>query len=99
MVAQIRESLTADQLKKFLQVTEPLDAIHFISRASPASLFFQFGKRDVIISESAASAFVRAASRPKTVEWYQAQHHDIFLNKAALHDRVEWLRKELGLGI
>lgn len=97
MIAQIRESLTEDRLTKFLQGTEPLDAIHFIGRASPASLFFQFGKRDVIISESAALAFVRAASRPKTVKWYEAQHHDIFINKAALDDRVGWLRKEIGL--
>lgn len=97
MVAQVRESLTEGQLNEFLQVTEPLDAVNFISRASPASLFFQFGKRDVIISESAAWQYVQAASEPKTVEWYEAEHHDIFINKAALHDRVEWLRKEIKL--
>jgi cephalosporin-C deacetylase-like acetyl esterase len=96
-IVRIRESLTEEQLKKFLQVTKPLDAIHFVSRASPASLFFQFGKQDEIISESAALVFIQAASEPKAVKWYEAQHHDIFNNKVALHDRVEWLRMEIKL--
>jgi cephalosporin-C deacetylase-like acetyl esterase len=97
MVIQIRESLTAEQLERFLQVTAPLDAIHFIGRAS-ASLFFQFGYRDVIVSESAALRYIEAANAPKLVKWYEAQHHDIFVNKAARDDRVEWLQKELLLG-
>ena len=97
MIVQIRESLTSEQLDKFLQVTAPLDAIHYISRASPASLFFQFGSEDEVISESAALQYVQAASEPKLVKWYAAQHHDIFINKIALRDRVEWLREEIKL--
>ncbi len=98
MVARIRESLTSEQLERFLQVTAPLDAIHFIGRAS-ASLFFQFGYQDVIVSEPVATQYSRAASAPKLIKWYEAQHHDIFVNQAALHDRAEWLRKELRLGM
>jgi cephalosporin-C deacetylase-like acetyl esterase len=97
-VVQIRESLTEKQLKEFLLTTEPLDAIHFISRASPASLFFQFGRQDAIIPESAALQFVQAASEPKAVKWYDAQHHEIFTNKIAFRKRVEWLRREIKLG-
>lgn len=97
MVVQIRESLTSEQLERFLQVTAPLDAIHFIGRAS-STLFFQFGYQDVIISQPVALQYSEAASAPKIVKWYEAQHHDILINKAALYDRVEWLRKELRLG-
>ena len=98
MVVQIRESLTSEQLERFLQVIAPLDAIHFIGRAS-ASTFFQFGYHDVIVSESAAMQYGKAASASKIVKWYDAQHHDIFINKFALNDRIEWLRKELNLDI
>lgn len=97
VVVQIRESLTAEQLERFLQATAPLDAIHFIGRAS-ASLFFQFGYQDVIVPEHVALQYSRAASEPKLIKWYEAHHHDILVNKAAYHDRVEWLREELRLG-
>ena len=97
VVAQIRESLTTDQMEKYLWATAPLDAIHYVSRASPASLFFQFGRQDELILEPAALAYSRAASEPKMVKWYDAQHHDIFIDKAALNNRVEWLRKEMKL--
>jgi fermentation-respiration switch protein FrsA (DUF1100 family) len=94
---QIREALTANQLEDYLQATAPLDAIHYIGRASPASLFFQFGRQDESISESVALQYVEAASEPKVVKWYDAQHHDLFINRVALNDRVEWLREELNL--
>ena len=98
IIVQIRESLTANQLEIYLQATAPLDAVHYVSRASPASLFFQFARQDESISESVALQYVEAASEPKVVKWYDAQHHDLFINKAALNDRVEWLRKEIKLG-
>ncbi len=94
-IVQIRKSLTAEQLEHYLRVTAPLDPINFISRASPASLFFQFARQDEAISESAALQFSQAASEPKLVKWYDAQHHDIFINATALHDRTEWLREHL----
>lgn len=96
-VVQLRASLTSAQLENFLQATAPLDAIHFIGRGA-SSLFFQFGCQDVIVSELAALRYSEAASAPKMLKWYEAQHHDIFINEAALRDRVEWLRKELSLG-
>lgn len=95
MIAQIRESLTEKQLERFLHITAPLDAVHFINRASPSSLLFQFGKQDEVISESAALQYIQAASEPKSVKWYEAQHHNILLNETAFNDRHEWLRKEL----
>jgi hypothetical protein len=61
-------------------------------------LLFQFARQDESISESVALQYVEAASEPKVVKWYDAQHHDLFINKAALNDRVEWLRKEIKLG-
>jgi cephalosporin-C deacetylase-like acetyl esterase len=98
VVAQIRESLTAEQMENYLRITAPLDAIHYISRATPASLFFQFGRQDELILEPGALEYSRAASEPKKVEWYDAGHHDIFINKAARDNRIEWLQKEIELG-
>ena len=96
-VAEIRESFTPQQWEAYLQATSAFDAIHYIGHASPASLFFQFARRDGIISEDAALEFSMAASKPKRVAWYDAQHHDIHVNKQARQHRLEWLREQLRL--
>ena len=96
-VAEVRESLTPQQWEAYLQATSAFDAIHYIGRATPASLFFQFARRDGIISEEDALEFSRAASEPKRAEWYDAQHHDIHVNQQALQHRLEWLREHLRL--
>ncbi|HKF15360.1 MAG TPA: hypothetical protein VKB13_09050 [Gaiellaceae bacterium] len=66
----------------------------FIGQAAPARLFFQFGKRDEIISPDDAREYAVRASEPKRVGWYDAEHD---LNDArAREDRAEWLREQLG---
>jgi dienelactone hydrolase len=70
-----------------------VDPINFIALASPASLLFQFAKRDIYISEAAAAEFFDQASAPKDVRWYDAEH-DLHI-EAAARDRNEWLRRQL----
>jgi dienelactone hydrolase len=70
-----------------------VDPINFIGLASPASLLFQFAKRDIYISEAAAAEFFDQASAPKDVRWYDAEH-DLHI-EAAARDRKEWLQGQL----
>lgn len=70
-----------------------VDPINFIGLAAPASLLFQFAKRDIYITEAAAAEFFDQASAPKDVRWYDAEH-DLHV-EAAARDRNEWLRRRL----
>ncbi len=96
--AQVRRSLVGDQLQRYVEMTAPLDAIHYVGSASPSSLFFQFARHDETMSEEDALTYSQAGSEPKVVKWYEAAHEDIFINVEALRDRVGWLREEIKLG-
>lgn len=72
-----------------------LDPIQHISRAKPARLLFQFANNDKYISKSVANEFFGAASEPKQVKWYNAEH-DLNI-EAARVDRRQWLTRQLGL--
>jgi hypothetical protein len=71
------------------------DPVHFVPYAAPAALLFQFANNDKYISTETALAFSAAASPPKTVRWYDAQH-DMRVPQAQ-KDRHDWLARQLGL--
>lgn len=77
------------------QAMNSVDPIRFVSRAAPATLFFQFANTDKYISKPTATAFYEAASQPKQVKWYDAIH-DLNVEGARV-DRRAWLSRELGL--
>jgi dienelactone hydrolase len=69
-----------------------LDAVHYVSRAAPASLLFQNGRRDPISPSGDVTALVSAASEPKEQLLYDAGHE---LNEQARSDLGDWLAKLL----
>jgi dienelactone hydrolase len=71
-----------------------LHAVHYIGRAAPAAVLFQFAEHDEYITREAALEYYEACSEPKRLEWYDAEHA---LNEQAGLDRVEWLGTQLGL--
>lgn len=97
VVQDVRRSLTKEQLDRYIEVTSALDAIHHINRAAPSSLFFQFARRDDVVSAEAALRYSEAASEPKLTGWYDAGHQDIFINSEARRDRAAWLGHQIGL--
>ena len=92
---QARKLLTKEQLDKYVSVTAPLDAIHYINHAAPAALLFQFSRYDVEIPEHAGQQYYQAASQPKLVKWYDVGHEVDSLE--ALRDRADWLRQQIGI--
>jgi dienelactone hydrolase len=66
----------------------PYDADNYISRARPASLFFQSGLEDSIIPRGDLLHFQRLGSQPKFTRWYRAGH---LLDPLARIDRERWL--------
>jgi dienelactone hydrolase len=97
VAVQVRNSLTKEQLERYILLTTPLDAVRYVGRAAPAALFFQFARHDETITESAALQYVQAGSKPKMVRWYETGHEDIFKNAEAIRDRAAWLRARLRL--
>jgi dienelactone hydrolase len=92
---QLRKAFTKEQIDKYIEVTAPFDAIHYINQAKPSALFFQFSRYDVEIPQAAGARYAQAASQPKLVKWYDVGHE--LDNVEALLDRAGWLRQEIGI--
>jgi len=79
----------------YRQTMKEIDPVNYVARAAPASLFFQFAKTDKFIPRETALAYYNAASNPKLIKWYDANHE---LNvAAATNDRRAWLARQLRL--
>lgn len=92
----IRNKLSREQFNKFISELEPLDAVHYIKKAAPASLLFQFSRNDEFISKDQANKFYTVASSPKEVAWYETDH--LFTEcDTAYKERMQWIMGQLGL--
>lgn len=86
--------LSEEHWQRWLSIMEPVEPIRFVGRAAPANLLFQNGRTDEAVPAADGKAYQEAASKPKTILWYDAGHR---LNDQATQDRHEWLAKEIGL--
>ena len=83
------------KLEDCLKTLEPIESIHYVGKAAPAAILFQFARVDRFISAKAAKQYYEAGSEPKVVKWYEGGHE--FSDPAALSDRMEWLQQRLKL--
>lgn len=90
--------LTKAEEKQYIQDMSRLDPTNYIAHAAPAALLFQFAHADVYVPERTALMFFDAASEPKQIVWYEAQHDLNDPEAQSRSDRVTWLRKQLELG-
>lgn len=87
--------LKGPELERYSAIMDPVDPIHYIGHAAPSALFFQFGLQDKFFPRQHFLDYYQAGSEPKSIKWYEADHYR--LNEEGRHDRVEWLRAEIGL--
>jgi hypothetical protein len=73
-----------------------VDPIEWVGRAAPAALLFQFARSDFYIARMTGHELHRAASEPKAIRWYDAEHDMDVADARA--DRLAFLERELGLG-
>jgi pimeloyl-ACP methyl ester carboxylesterase len=94
-LAAYRKAVSPAVWNKYIEVNSRLDAIHFIGRAAPAPVFFQFATFEQYFSRAAMERYANAASQPKTVQWYETAHdlNDI----KTLVERAYWLKQEIGI--
>jgi dienelactone hydrolase len=94
-VVNARQTLPKEQLERSFAIVDAVAAVHYASHAAPAALLFQSGYKDAGVPRESAERLQKAASEPKTIQWYDAGHA---LNGQAVEDRVRWLREQLGTG-
>ncbi len=88
-------TLAGEELERYRRIMEPIDPVNYVKHASPCSLFFQFGLQDNLFAREKFLDYYRAASEPKSMQWYDADHFR--LNEVGRSDRVEWLERQLSL--
>jgi len=86
-------TLTGEALAQYGQVLQPIEAIYYIDKAAPATLFFQFDLEDKGFGREKFEEYVQATSNPKQVKWYQADHYSV--NEVGRSDRIKWLLEQL----
>lgn len=91
-VAQLNmPSLAGSELERYKTIMEPIDPIRHIINAAPTALFFQFGLRDTFFPRQKFLDYYGAASEPKSIRWYDADHYT--LNEVGRSDRIKWLKE------
>lgn len=87
-------SLALEKVQEYAQGSPTIDPITYVAHATPAQLLFQFAANDRYVSEEKAGALFAAASEPKEIKTYDAEHE---LDEAARADRDAFLQSMLGL--
>lgn len=90
-----RASMPKDEFQKYAAVIEPYNPEHFVANTAPAKIYFQWANHDMYISKHSAEEYYQAVGGPKEQHWYFTSQE--FNDAQSLHDRREWLTKELGL--
>lgn len=93
-MVKLRTTTPSEEWEHLINLTEPLDAIHFVGNAAPAALFFQFARHDEYVTERDALWYEQVASSPKLTKWYETDHQ---FNLEARQDRRAWLYTQLSL--
>jgi uncharacterized protein len=81
------------RLARYVRVLETTDSIAYVGHAAPSALLFQNGTRDRLYTRASIRRYFAAASAPKTLRWYRADHS---LSPRATADRDAFLRAHLG---
>lgn len=88
------QNMPQEQAKRWRELMDPIEPIHWVGRAAPAHLLFQNGRSDTMVPEADGRTFQDAGSEPKKVLWYDAGHQ---LNDQATRDRYTWLAEQIGI--
>ncbi|MGA2551738.1 MAG: hypothetical protein ABSF50_16440 [Burkholderiaceae bacterium] len=89
---QYREQIGAEKFDEFQARTAWLDPGKFVSHASPAVVFLQYGAQEDFLNSKRARAYFSIVSEPKRLRIYDAPHA---LNAKARSDRIAFLAQQL----
>lgn len=95
MIERDRNATPPEEFQEYLTAMASLDASHYIGKAAPAHLFFQFARDDDFVPVKDAERYFELASEPKQIAWYENCGHE--LSAQARIDRTIFLCEQLGL--
>jgi dienelactone hydrolase len=95
LIVQARNAMPPEAFEAMLAAETPFDACHYIGRAAPSRLFFQFARFDDFVSVKDGERYFELASEPKRIAWYDNCNHE--LSAQARLDRVVFLCEQLSL--
>ena len=90
---KLGEEQGAGDLSAYEEAMKPIDAVEYLPHAAPSSLFLMFGQQDTRPSPAEGREAFAAASSPRKIGWYDAEHE---LNDQARADARAWLAEQLG---
>jgi hypothetical protein len=82
VASKARAGVSREYLERYFDRTRPWNPVRLLPLAKKAEIFFQFGERDDWIPKETAEEFIRAATGPKTVKFYD-DDHDLNSEEAA----------------
>jgi dienelactone hydrolase len=92
--AAFRQRVGPEKVDALIAKYKFLDQGLFVSHATPAVVFLQYGSRDDGISPEQARRYAAVVSEPKQFKIYDAEHN---LNAEARRDRIHFLVEQLNL--
>jgi cephalosporin-C deacetylase-like acetyl esterase len=95
LIVRERKQTPPHVWEAMLRAEEPYNACHYIGRASPAALLFQFARQDEFVPLEEAEYYFALASEPKRIAWYEGCGHE--LSAHARVDRATFLCEQLSL--
>jgi hypothetical protein len=89
------EEDAAGDLAAYEEAMQPIDAVNYLPHAAPSGVFLQAGQLDTRPSPEDTQEAFAAASDPRKLQMYDAEHD---LNAQAKADARAWLLEQLGAG-
>ncbi len=83
--------LSDAEREAFIAKLKILDPVEHLAKASPGTVFLQFGSKDRHVPKERADHIIAATPAPKEVAWYDGGHG---LTQQAVRDRIAWIKKE-----
>jgi dienelactone hydrolase len=91
---QYRQEVGVEKFDAYTQKYSWTDQGKYVSHASPAVVFLQYGSQETFLTPARARLYAAVVSEPKRFELYEAPHA---LNAAARRDRIAFLTEQLKL--
>ncbi|MHA2231642.1 MAG: dienelactone hydrolase family protein [Candidatus Hodarchaeales archaeon] len=76
--------------EQYVKAMDVFDPINHISNAAPAPILFQFADEDFYVPKEVANQYYEAATEPKELRWYKADHS---MNDQTFQDMKDWIQE------
>ncbi|MFZ0038533.1 MAG: hypothetical protein WAK91_13980 [Candidatus Acidiferrales bacterium] len=95
MIAEFRKKFGDEKIKEYLAKYGWSDPGEYAAYLGPAPALFEYATHDEFMTVPMEQKYFDMSKGPKEIKFYEATHS---LDAQARRDRVEWLKKQIGIG-